>query len=201
MDLLQRIQRWYTINCDGDWEHDNGVSIWHGISVQTLDNPGWIVSINLKDTCLDASEMPYVLHERSTTNWFGYKVEKGNFEGVGGPENLTEILTYFLDIFLPERINSEITYKIRLPVRDYEGMLWLKAEATVLSESMMRIVSINNPRALPSYDFDFINEPDLSEVLESNISELNTDFNIGDLIAPQFLDAGDNTFLIAPAKK
>ncbi|GAB2867563.1 immunity 53 family protein [Hymenobacter ruber] len=201
MDLLQRIQRWYTINCNGDWEHDYGVSIWHGISVQTLDNPGWIVTINLKDTCLDASDMPSVLHERSTTNWIAYKVEKGNFEGVGGPENLTEILTYFLDTFLPEHINTEFTYDVRLPVRDYEGKLWLKAEATVISESAMRIVSIDNPSFPPSYNWDFINEPDLSDVLEANILELGTDYNIGDLIEPSFLHAGDNTFLVAPLKK
>src|SRR5690349_3280016 len=109
MELLQRIQRWYTINCNGDWEHSYGVSIWHGISVQTLDNPGWIVSINLADTCIIQTSIPYTIQSRSETDWFGFKVENSKFEGIGGPENLTEILTYFLDTFLPGHINPECT--------------------------------------------------------------------------------------------
>ena len=95
MELLQRLQRWYTINCNGDWEHSFGVSI------TTLDNPGWTVKINLRDTCLQNAVLDYRLIKRSTTDWIGYSVKAGEFEGVGGPENLTEILTYFLDTFIP----------------------------------------------------------------------------------------------------
>ncbi len=34
---LSRLQRWYSAQCDGDWEHGLGVRI------ETLDNPGWMV--------------------------------------------------------------------------------------------------------------------------------------------------------------
>ena len=41
--LLNRIQDWYKINCDGDWEHS------YGYKIETLDNHGWSVIIDLKD--------------------------------------------------------------------------------------------------------------------------------------------------------
>ena len=195
MDLLQRIQRWYTINCNGDWEYGRGITI------STVSNPGWAVTIPLQDTCLHNASMDSFQDQRTTTNWVSYLIRDGAFEGNGGPENLTEILSYFFDTFLPGHIDQTFTYDIRLSIQGYEGRLWLKAEAIIISESMMRIVSIADSNSILSYDWDFINEPDLPNFFEHIISELITDFKIGDLIEPQFLHAGDNTFLIAPAKK
>jgi hypothetical protein len=33
---LTWLQAWYAEQCDGDWEHQ------FGVSVETLDNPGWV---------------------------------------------------------------------------------------------------------------------------------------------------------------
>lgn len=203
MDLLQRIQRWYTINCNGDWEHSYGLSVWHGISVQTLDNPGWIVSIDLKDTCLDVSALPYVLHERSTVNWFGYKVEKEKFEGVGGPENLTEILAYFLDTFIIEHIDPSARLEVYLPVLGYEELIWLHAETRMISESMVEIISITNPKS-SNIMWRSDKELDLLAQLETPLADLQTAFAVGDKIEPVVFQADDNmlrTFLVAPARK
>jgi len=204
MELLQRIQRWYTINCNGDWEHSYGLSVWHGISVQTLDNPGWIVSIDLKDTCLDASALPYVLHERSTVNWFGYKVEKEKFEGVGGPENLSEILAYFLDTFIPEHIDPSSTLEVYLPVLGYEEMLWLHAETRMISESIVEIISITNSESANAIMWHSDKELDLLVQSEISLADLHTDFAVGDQVEPVVFQADDimlRTFLVAPAKK
>ena len=45
---LSSLQRWYSSQCDGDWEHQLGVEI------TTLDNPGWLVRIELRHTPLEA---------------------------------------------------------------------------------------------------------------------------------------------------
>ena len=42
MDILQDLAKWYTAQCNGEWEHSCGLKI------DTLDNPGWIVTIDLK---------------------------------------------------------------------------------------------------------------------------------------------------------
>lgn len=48
--MLQWIQEWYKSNCDGYWEH------MYGVKIDTLDNPGWIVHIDLIDTPLEQKE-------------------------------------------------------------------------------------------------------------------------------------------------
>jgi hypothetical protein len=52
MDPLSLLQNWYSTQCDGDWEHQ------YGVSLDTLDNPGWRLKIDLcgtaaKDRTLD----------------------------------------------------------------------------------------------------------------------------------------------------
>ena len=48
MTTINRPQCWYASQCGGDWEHHFGVKI------DTLDNPGWRVVIDLVGTNLDA---------------------------------------------------------------------------------------------------------------------------------------------------
>jgi hypothetical protein len=43
-DDLSWLQRWYSAHCDGEWEHGFGVTI------ETLDNPGWSVKIDVEGT-------------------------------------------------------------------------------------------------------------------------------------------------------
>src|SRR5690606_14230774 len=56
--LLTWLQGWYTSMCDGDWEHVNGVSI------DTLDNPGWSLRIQITGTSLDIKPFDRVKIER-----------------------------------------------------------------------------------------------------------------------------------------
>ena len=90
MTVLVELERWFAAQCNGDWEHDDGIRI------ETLDNPGWRVSIGLRRTALE--NVPFV--ETSTMepekNWIRCWVANGRFEGAGGPSMLTEILTVFL---------------------------------------------------------------------------------------------------------
>ncbi|MBC6697980.1 immunity 53 family protein [Hymenobacter sp. BT190] len=203
MDLLQRIQRWYILNCNGDWEHTYGVSVWHGISVQTLDNPGWIVSIDLTDTCIRQTTISYVSHDRSATDWFSYKVENGKFEAFGGPENLTEILSFFLDTFIPAHIDPESTLEIHLPVQGYQNQLWLKAEARMLSESTVEIISIADVGQAQNYKWGADADLQLFGGSFYGLTKFHTDYTPGDNVDPQVFQSEDNTlrtFLVAPAK-
>ena len=47
LDLLLRLQQWYASQCNGDWEHQ------FGVRVDTLDNSGWPVRIDLVGTLLE----------------------------------------------------------------------------------------------------------------------------------------------------
>jgi len=45
------IQRWFADQCDGEWEHS------HGITIGTVDNPGWSIEIDLDETSLSDREL------------------------------------------------------------------------------------------------------------------------------------------------
>lgn len=81
-DLLTWLQAWYGSRCDGAWEHACGVRI------DTLDNPGWRVEVDVGD------EVAELCHQevRSALDWVDCRVERGKFLGSGGPGNLAEIL-------------------------------------------------------------------------------------------------------------
>jgi hypothetical protein len=46
MSSLRSLEDWYASRCDGDWERS------FGITIETLDNPGWAVRIDLAETRL-----------------------------------------------------------------------------------------------------------------------------------------------------
>ena len=57
MGVLNAVNEWFQSQCDGDWEHD------YGITIETLDNPGWSVEIYLYETELQDSTLPLYLPE------------------------------------------------------------------------------------------------------------------------------------------
>ena len=91
MDALAALERWYASRCDGDWEHT------YGIRIETLDNPGWSLQVDLMDTPLERTEFSPVALERSEHDWVICKVDQGRFVGHCGPTNLSEIVAVFVN--------------------------------------------------------------------------------------------------------
>jgi hypothetical protein len=91
MEPLENIQEWYAACCDGEWEHT------YGVRIETLDNPGWAVDIDLTDTPLAGKPFESVNLERTENDWLNCQVSSGRFRGRGGPKNLDEILHIFRD--------------------------------------------------------------------------------------------------------
>jgi hypothetical protein len=54
---------WYSAHCDGEWEHGFGVTI------ATLDNPGWSVTIDVEGTQLASTPFESVKTAVSDTSW------------------------------------------------------------------------------------------------------------------------------------
>jgi len=87
MNKLGRIQSWYVSQCDGNWEHR------FGLTVGTLDNPGWMVDIDLHQTDLEDrpfSTVNYGAVAESIENsgeWLNCAVDDKVFKGRGGPES------------------------------------------------------------------------------------------------------------------
>jgi hypothetical protein len=88
--VLERLERWYLSQCDGDWEHGEGVQI------DTLDNPGWSIRISLGGTGLQPRLFERLRIDRSEDDWVHAWVEEGMWNAATGPVNLTEALSAFL---------------------------------------------------------------------------------------------------------
>jgi hypothetical protein len=89
-DVITKVQNWYVSQCNGDWEHT------HGVSIDTLDNPGWTVKIDLKNTPWEKVHFEELIFDRAPNDWVRCKKEGGQFKGCGDPSKLEFILNYFL---------------------------------------------------------------------------------------------------------
>jgi immunity protein 53 of polymorphic toxin system len=87
---LEELQHWYRSQCDGDWEHGDGIKI------ESLDNPGWRVRISLRDTNLKSKPFRGISRLEPENDWIRCWVQDGYFEGAGDAHKLEEILQTFL---------------------------------------------------------------------------------------------------------
>ncbi len=89
--VILELQQWYEAQCNGDWEHQ------YGVSIETLDNPGWRVEIDLKDTRFAGGSFTRVEEKRQNGEWLLCWTENDKFVGAGDPSKLIVILQHFLE--------------------------------------------------------------------------------------------------------
>ena len=106
--LLEELENWYVSNCDGDWEHQ------YGVKIETQDNPGWSVQVNLIFTALEDAPFQRIQVDDSETDWYVCWVESREpqhpealtaaeirnaniFHGRGGAQNLRDIIRVFVE--------------------------------------------------------------------------------------------------------
>lgn len=89
MTTFQWLQNWYQSQCNGDWEHQ------YGVSINTLDNPGWSLKVDIYNTDLEGLEIDYQVIEKDENDWYGYKADKYKFEAFGDPSKLEILILKF----------------------------------------------------------------------------------------------------------
>ena len=90
-NLLNFLEEWYESQCDGDWEHEFGVTI------ETLDNPGWSLTIDLVGTECEGQPFDEIDWEKNENNWIQCNIINNQFKGSGGPKNLQDLIQIFID--------------------------------------------------------------------------------------------------------
>ena len=90
--MINWLQKWYADQCNGDWEDT------YGINIQTSDNPGWIIDIDLALTPLENLEIPYTLCDTSENDWYGFSIRGKTFHGAGDANKLEKIIEVFCEI-------------------------------------------------------------------------------------------------------
>jgi hypothetical protein len=97
--MVEWLQKWYSDRCNGDWEHT------YGIEIGNIDNPGWSLTVDLVDTHLEMTEIPYTLWEVDEENWLGYSIMSKEFNGACDPTRLNRLIEVFKEIFECKDLN------------------------------------------------------------------------------------------------
>jgi len=89
MGVLSQLQEWYVSQCDGNWEHGNGVRI------ETIDNPGWMLRIDLSGTELQDRPFARVTHD-DDGSWADIQLMDGAWQAACDPAGLEDAILAFL---------------------------------------------------------------------------------------------------------
>ncbi len=87
----KKLQDWYLRQCNGDWEHE------YGIKIDTIDNPGWSLQIDLSGTTLTGKTFEKIRRDVDENNWVHCWVAENKFQAGGGPLNLGDLIKEFVE--------------------------------------------------------------------------------------------------------
>jgi Immunity protein 53 len=82
VDLIEWLENWYVGRCDGEWEHECGVEI------ETLDNPGWSLQVDVGDELRAFERVEWEEGEE----WLHAWLEDGQLNVTCGPRSLRRAL-------------------------------------------------------------------------------------------------------------
>lgn len=87
---LDWLMDWYESQCDGEWEHG------YGVAIDTIDNPGWSLRIELTGTKLEDRSLERQTHNYDhETEWWTCWTENNQFLAAGGPRQLGPMIDAF----------------------------------------------------------------------------------------------------------
>lgn len=184
---MQIINLWYLLNCDGDWEH------LYGVHLETLDNPGWQLKIDLIDTALEGFDYAKKLdnHEQ---DWYFVEVKDSVFRGASSINNLAQLeveFQQFAQHFLPQ---SECLYDIYLPIEDDSCSVevWRSAKAKMIQLNHFEIVEI-----LPWKQTSLkVREIEDLELLTGALENAAIPYKVGDVVACKLVSFFDYPSLV-----
>jgi len=96
IDVLSALQDWYRRNCDGEWEHH------YGIKIETCDNPGWWIKIDLHGTDLSSASFVRVAENvdgdgcSQSPTWLCCQVKDEVWHGACDENQLQRVLEIFV---------------------------------------------------------------------------------------------------------
>jgi hypothetical protein len=88
-DHLEWLDTWYQEQCNGEWEHSQGVHL------STLKESGWQLTINLTGTSAEHTPPQKLAFDSPAGDWITCTLAGGRFEGSGDPRRLEQIIGIF----------------------------------------------------------------------------------------------------------
>lgn len=93
-DTLRRLCNWYAAQCDGEWEHH------YGVTIGTLDNPGWQLTIDLNASIANRADRRISDRggpEGDEAIWWNVWIEGNKFRAWCDPASLPVVIGMFFD--------------------------------------------------------------------------------------------------------
>lgn len=100
--MIEWLQNWYKSQCDGDWEH------YYGIKIETLDNPGWDVSIDINN--YNIADVSWSIYGDFDSKWIGFKIQDSRFNGSCDTTSFNILLEILKEI-IEHQTNDPIEFK------------------------------------------------------------------------------------------
>lgn len=88
-EVISFLERWFEAHADGEWEHDEGITI------ESLDNPGWYLTISLLGTELEGVTRAKRAIDDGSPDWVHCWSDGCQFVVAAGPLGLTRALAEF----------------------------------------------------------------------------------------------------------
>lgn len=191
-ETIERIQDWYKINCNGDWEHS------YGYKIETLDNPGWAIKIDLAETALENIEFQREFQNPKNDNdWFQIHTENNILNIYCGPENMKSTFEIFFDELIPKYSDDNFEYEIYLPLDGFEIEVWTPVKSRIVNERSVQITEIEK------IEYKNIKVRDIEQInftqTEIEMSKLN--YSVGDILEIELEQVFDGIILTTKKKK
>ncbi|MEM6816798.1 MAG: Imm53 family immunity protein [Bacteroidota bacterium] len=179
MKVIDQISKWFASQCDGDWEHENTIKI------HTIDNPGWGVSIDIRNTSLEGVLITSE-KEVNDLDWFNISSNGEIFSAFCGVDNLKDVLNFFVNDFRA-RGDSDFFYDIYSQIYNKGPKIWRPYKATLLKDNSFEIKEIPD---FSSSDFKFESIDDLKKI---NLNEVKDEprLKVGDIVKCSLLKLAD----------
>jgi hypothetical protein len=91
-NVLVWLQKWFLSECDGEWEQE------YGLHIETIDNPGWLLEIDLKYTTFENIQVETRQIDNSENDWYFYGIKNSVYKASGDPNKLEFLLLKFKEI-------------------------------------------------------------------------------------------------------
>ncbi|SDI19760.1 Immunity protein 53 [Chryseobacterium taeanense] len=186
MKNIEAIQEWFKLQCNGDWEHE------YGVKIQTINNPGWNVHIDLSDTVLDGFKIDENL-DNGDRDWFFIQSDGKVFSGSGDSNKLNTILDKFVTFALDNIGKSDCVYTVYARINLPSNVeVFRPLEAKMIDLSSFEIVSI------PDVNFKDLKVLNIDDFEKLDFTKLNLDinFNISDNVKCDLIYFYDHPSLI-----
>lgn len=134
--ILIELQKWIEAQSDGDWEHE------HSIKMETIDNPGWNISIPIFRTSLEG----YIYEDKTyhdEMDWYEILSDGNYFTSNCSLNRIDYVLSFFLNDFFKKSNRTNVFYSVFYRyVRENSLELFLPLEAYLIDYKTFIINSI-----------------------------------------------------------